>query len=382
MNAGSAFTDLRMNRQEADFDGGFWPSFTDIMTVIVMIFLLAMMIVLLRNMELTEQLRITSQAENIAQRQVFAAGEKNHSLTEQLSRMQDALTRAETLREQQEAAIASQQHQIAALNRAKQQLTEQTRLSEQRQTALQQDLAAERRANALDREAAQSAIEGAQQALSALQAQWQELDAATKLLRRTLDNRNAALQNEQRQRAELAQRHDQAEQSLLAAQREYAKLNADYAQAQAAAAELEQQNQSLRQAAKVRQQTLEQALAQLAQTNSSLSALGQDYSALELRYNELIQPARTAKGRFVVEVRVAKKDQQLQRLFRTDKNAAFEQVTHDELENALQQLKRLHAEGLYVRVIIPDESGLSYKEAWDFTREMHRKYDYYYTDDL
>ena len=35
------FTDLRMNHQHGQGDDSFWPSFTDIMTVIVIIFLLA-----------------------------------------------------------------------------------------------------------------------------------------------------------------------------------------------------------------------------------------------------------------------------------------------------------------------------------------------------
>jgi hypothetical protein len=32
---------------------------------------------------------------------------------------------------------------------------------------------------------------------------------------------------------------------------------------------------------------------------------------------------------------------------------------------------------LYVKVIIPDNSGLSYNEAWRFTNDMLTRYDYY-----
>ena len=58
----SGFIDLRINRQDAQSDEGFWPSFTDIMMVVVMIFLLSMVILLMRNLELVSQLRANSVA--------------------------------------------------------------------------------------------------------------------------------------------------------------------------------------------------------------------------------------------------------------------------------------------------------------------------------
>ena len=57
------FTDLRMNHQHGQGDDSFWPSFTDIMMVIVMIFLMAMVVVMLRNSELIDQLTATMEAE-------------------------------------------------------------------------------------------------------------------------------------------------------------------------------------------------------------------------------------------------------------------------------------------------------------------------------
>jgi hypothetical protein len=34
-----------------------------------------------------------------------------------------------------------------------------------------------------------------------------------------------------------------------------------------------------------------------------------------------------------------------------------------------------------VKIIIPEDSGLSYNQAWVFTRDMLNKYDYYYQED-
>jgi hypothetical protein len=74
MNPDQGFVDLRLNRQEGQTEESFWPSFTDIMTVIVMIFLLAMVVLLIRNMELVDQLRATMEAEREAAALAQATG--------------------------------------------------------------------------------------------------------------------------------------------------------------------------------------------------------------------------------------------------------------------------------------------------------------------
>lgn len=45
----SAFIDLRQNELSESSGASFWPSFTDIMMVIVMIFMLASTVLMLRN---------------------------------------------------------------------------------------------------------------------------------------------------------------------------------------------------------------------------------------------------------------------------------------------------------------------------------------------
>ena len=51
------FVDLRVDQYDDNTNEGFWPSFTDIMTVIVMIFLLSMVVLQVRNMDLVKQLQ-------------------------------------------------------------------------------------------------------------------------------------------------------------------------------------------------------------------------------------------------------------------------------------------------------------------------------------
>jgi hypothetical protein len=43
-------------------------------------------------------------------------------------------------------------------------------------------------------------------------------------------------------------------------------------------------------------------------------------------------------------------------------------------------LKQEEPDGLYIKVILPKDNGLSYSEAWSFTNELHKKYDYYFQE--
>jgi len=51
------------------------------------------------------------------------------------------------------------------------------------------------------------------------------------------------------------------------------------------------------------------------------------------------------------------------------------------MAKALEKLKKKHKSDLYVKIIIPEKSGLSYNEAWRFTTNLQQKYDYYFQPD-
>ena len=53
------FIDLRLNRRRQNDDSSLWPSFTDIMTVILMIFMLTMIVVIVKNANLAKELTVS-----------------------------------------------------------------------------------------------------------------------------------------------------------------------------------------------------------------------------------------------------------------------------------------------------------------------------------
>ena len=66
--------------------------------------------------------------------------------------------------------------------------------------------------------------------------------------------------------------------------------------------------------------------------------------------------------------------------YRQPGDSEFSRLTLAEVEQRLDKLKREHGKNLYVKIIIPEESGLAYNEAWEFMRKLLVKYDYYYQD--
>ncbi len=93
MSSDNGFINLRLN-QSGDNSGNesFWPSFTDIMTVIVMIFLIALVILLMRNMELVNQLRNTMEAERMAAELARTTGEEKDRLSVRLITTENELS--------------------------------------------------------------------------------------------------------------------------------------------------------------------------------------------------------------------------------------------------------------------------------------------------
>ena len=91
------FIDLRQNSGSGSYtDDSVWPSFTDIMTVVVMIFLMALVVILLRNTELTDRLRATIEREQNASQLAAARGDETTSLRASVERLSTSLKQTES----------------------------------------------------------------------------------------------------------------------------------------------------------------------------------------------------------------------------------------------------------------------------------------------
>ena len=320
-----AFIDLRRNADAGAGGDTFWPSFTDIMMVIVMIFMIASTVLVLRNWDLVQELRATIEAEHLAEELARSMTETSATLEEQLaqaqhinSRMRMQLMRADENRQSMQEQLADQGKQLLALTEKQQQLT----------ASLQQS----RRSDQLNAD------------------------------------RLAKVSNE-----------------LANTSSELAKVRAEYEQLTTTHANLqERQLQALDELASSEQTSSEQALelAKLRQgyslSTQQMDTLQGEYDELMVKYDKLIRPARSAKGKHVVTVRYRKENGRNILRIRDAGEADYSVVSHKELHRRLAKLKDDHSGNLYVKLIIPDDSGLSYTEAWTFTRDILDQYDYYH----
>mgnify|MGYP000285955919 CR=1 FL=1 len=112
--------------------------------------------------------------------------------------------------------------------------------------------------------------------------------------------------------------------------------------------------------------------------NSQLLSLQGEYDTLDDKYQKLLRPARSSKGKFIASVTYKKVGGKKIIRFKPSPNGSYRTVTKDQLAKSLEGLKKKHKDNLYIKVVIPQNSGLSYNEAWRFTINLQQKYDYYY----
>ncbi len=307
------FTDLRMNHQSGQGDDSFWPSFTDIMTVIVMIFLLAMVVVMIRNSELIVRLKATMEAEREQAELVRKTASEKEGLAIRLIEVEQLLSmlRVESMKltEQRDLARKSLATRDAELHQARSDLV-----------------------------SSQSSLEATRSEL----AQTSE----------TLQQTNTRLE-------QTAQQRDTLSTQLADSRSRYASLQRDY----------QQQGQQL-----------QSVQLDAENVSSKLAVLGGEYDDLKEKYDKLVRPARTPRGKTVVEVRKARIDGNEQIAIKLPGENDFKTVNEPRMHKELASLKEKFDKTLYVKIIFPEDSGLSYSEAWGFTSQLHSKYDYYFQE--
>ena len=129
----------------------------------------------------------------------------------------------------------------------------------------------------------------------------------------------------------------------------------------------------------------QQRLTELANLQTALTSRSGEVEQLQSEIVELqeerqilLRPARSPVNRYVVDV-IFNKSLQGENVFhyRLPGEAAAVRVSREELEAVLARLKSERSEGLYTRVIFPDEDRLTFSEAWAFTQHIQSNYDYY-----
>ncbi len=320
MNNSIGFPNLDLYSEHESGGGeSFWPSFTDIMMVIVMVFLLITVTVIMNNWQLMENLRLSVNAEKLASHQAQTAlsaaevkKKENESLGERLARMESLLADRTSVLQQ----VRSENETVnQALEESQQQLTD------------------------------------TESTLSNLQTEKESLQSLNTSAEDKLAQLNEALVTKTQQAEELSEQVEVKQQAL------------DKAETEA--------NNSREEVDALREKSQE--------GYEQLASLQGEYDSLDTKYQKLLQPARSGKNKHIVKVIYTKKKGVSAYQLQKKEGGKYKTLSRSGLNKQLSALKKKYGTDLYVKIIIPDDSGLSHTEAWKFTSTILKTYDYYYT---
>ena len=290
------FVDLRQGHLSSE---SFWPSFTDIMMVVVIIFLLTSMLLMVKNWELLDQLRNSMAAEEQAVKIINDTSQENATLEEQLVHAQNEISmlRMQLL----QASEQSNQLNVELDDKDKQIVIV---LS--------------------DNEQLKNSVSKNENMIANLSSQISAMNENLSQLSIDVEQKQNALEEERQKIIIISQERDSQSRKL---------------------------------------------------TN-----LEDDFGSLKVKYDKLIKPARTAKGKYVVSVNFERIKGKERIRFKDSSQENYTVVTEKQLHSKLAKLKKKYPKKLYIKIVIPKESGLTYSEAWTFMKDLLHKYDYYYRE--
>ena len=288
------FVDLRRGHLNSE---SFWPAFTDIMMVVVIIFLLTSMLLMVKNWELLDQLRNSMAAEEQAEKIIHDTSEENATLEEQL---------------------AQAQNEVSMLRMQLMQASEQ--------------------ANSL----------------------------------------NVALEDKDKQIVIVLSDNKQLKNSVHRNENQISRLSSQISAMQADLSQLSIDVEQKQQALEDERQKIIIITQERDTQSRKLTSLEDDFGSLKVKYDKLVRPARSAKGKYVVSVNFERIKGKGRIRFKDSGDTNYSLVSEKQLHSKLAKLKKKYPKKLYIKIVIPKESGLTYSEAWTFMKGLLHKYDYYY----
>ncbi|MCU7938247.1 MAG: hypothetical protein KZQ64_10370 [gamma proteobacterium symbiont of Bathyaustriella thionipta] len=411
------FIDLRQNQAHL-VDESFWPSFTDIMTVVVMIFLIATSILIVKNWELVKELqtRITVE-QKISQRlkasmaaqqktsqELLASQDKRYQISRKLQlsieaerRTSEAVKKTSKEKASLEETLAHTQSEMSLIRlqlmQARESATERDRLIVEQdkqidhmteiQNKLNQEVLSKR--NQLVKVKQQLVDIGS--TMNSLQGKLELSTEALTKREQELEEQLVVLTDKEEKLAGLSKQNQihldnirNYEAQIAFVKQTNTSLTDELELQQDALARKDEKLADLNDQNQIYLDNISDYEQQIALAQQKQATLADDYDSLEEKYNKLIKPSRSAIGKHVVEVRYEKLSGKELIQFRPSEKGQYQAIAESVLHKKLLKLKEQYKKTLYVKIIIPDNSGLSYNEAWTFMMGILEKYDYYYQE--
>ncbi|MGD2271308.1 MAG: hypothetical protein PVI06_12965 [Desulfobacterales bacterium] len=302
-----------------------WPSFTDIMTVILMIFMLTMIVVIIKNSNMAQQLIIREKRVKQIEKGLEKSKQAQAQLRVFITNLEEKLRAKEMeiilLGDEKKVIEGSLEAKLAIISALKSELGD------------------------------------VKENVRALESEITAKEAETARLKRESEERIAEITEASKE--QIAEIKEDTRKQIEEFNRKFTALMSQLSQKQDMIVILDAEKKDL-------------AL--------TLAKQRQAYSFLEEKYHKLIRPARSPLDKQVVTVHYSKRDGDYRILFKDPEADEFEALDARQMHARLGQLQAEWQDELYVKIIIPEDSGLSYNEAWSFTKDILSRYDYYYQE--
>lgn len=220
-----------------------------------------------------------------------------------------------------------------------------------------------------------------------LQLELQEMQGRMEKTREALEAKTGQLEQRENDLAGVQGALAEQQMQLMDMQEEYARMRAEMNMSREVSAERElelievqRQLEKMREESMLHEQMYVEVEKRQRQTREELEVLQKEYEEMGEKYAALSKPARSPMGKVVTAVRYRKVDGQPSLMLKFPDAQQFEPIDPEEMHQALSRLKEEHGNQLFVRIVIPMDSNLTYQEGWEFSLDLLRRYDYYYED--
>ncbi len=367
MNDG--FIDLRQNHAHLVEDS-FWPSFTDIMTVVVMIFLIATSILIVKNWELVTELQTRIVVEQkISQRLKDSIAEQQKTSQE----LEDSLSKRQEISRKLQSSMEAERRTAETIK----QTSAENATLEETLTHTQSELSMMR----LQLMQAKESAKQRDRLIVEQDKQLTDMNLLQKELQRVVQSRSDDISELKQQLLHIISTKNDLRLQFDEQAMKLSRIERNLKEQHLAASVKQQELDTLNQKNQQYVEHISHYEKQAVNARQQHSTLTNEYKELEIKYNQLIRPSRSAIGKHVVEVRYEKIADKEIIQFRASNNEAYQTLSYEAMHQKLDKLKQQYQRDLYVKIIIPDNSGLSYNEAWSFMMGLLNKYDYYYQDE-
>ena len=375
----NGFIDLRIGHgTQGVGDDSVWPTFTDVMTVIVMIFLMALVVIMVRNSELDQQLLVS-----MSDRE--AAKALNQDLSEAKSFLESSLEHTQSERDKLKENLSAELEKISMLTDDQQKLENQL----SNLISLREQLESANTQLNSEKNQARSEIEKLVENEQSLNSRITQLSEQLSSLELSSSQEISSLAQD---RQTLGEKLDVVSTQLLEVKLLLDKTRVENRDLSREVTSLKQEKEGTEELYSIAAEEIKKLITlikiresenEALQVRADSSAvqyrsLQEEYEALDEKYRDLIRPARSDAGKVVVSVWLEKGVSEL--LYKIQKPGQSDSVYLDRasLERELGALKEQHGHSLYTRIIISEKSGISHDDAWKFTDDILKKFDYYF----